>query len=651
VRGRALTSSLLALALLALPLAAPASARPTVIKGSFRCDDRGVVRSLRKMNVELWKRGPSLLPVEWVGTQIEQKYTRASGSFSFRTPAAEDQYFVRMALRDAGGVHLRDFWGFNDWSVDSPYFRNTTATRSLGTRVFSKPGVSHKCAIWAAASRANRDYRRLTGRELPSRGVEIRADAVTAGVPFTPGTRMHWPGDYPAGTVGPGDDATVRHEFGHVIRHGLDGSEAHFLGDAARFNYLQFHNPCSQTNLGFAFNEGWAQFWAQRFAGAPDCGRPGDMTTEGNVAAALTALLANCAGGDRALMVDVLRRNPGTIHSFFEFRDRLGCPVPTLTPVTVIAADVAELPTPPRAPRARAGFARQEVRAASGQIRELRARLRAALGRAKDPPPCVRVPCRRSLRVRIRPATLGFELQLARIQRAAAAPFDSRREQNRQARLGIRRLLKLQARRQAALRRQVLAAAVKGIGEALRSARPVFRRDPSRFTRRIRGELTAAAARFRRAKRVGAKVLPGPLALTPQSAQWPRRAPRAPGLPLPSIPGPVLTPSPQPGTQPQRGPSTVTIAQCPPQVVAPDPIEVAGSLAPALAGSQVEVSFAFPNAEPVAVAAVTDANGGWSASHTPSPNQVGTWTVTASFAGDATRLPSAASCAIAYEPV
>ncbi|HEU4907145.1 MAG TPA: Ig-like domain-containing protein [Solirubrobacterales bacterium] len=642
--------ALIAIALLGALPTAPASAHRTTVKGFFGCSDRGAFSRLRGMNVELWKRGPSIFPVEMVGTQVERQYTRPNGSFRFRTEAAEEEYFVRMALRDADGVHLRDFWGVNDWSVDSPDFRNSVARRQLGLRVFAKPGVSHKCAIWAAASAANRDYKVVTGRELPSRGVEIRADAVTAGVPLTPGTSIFWPGDYPAGNAGPGDDATVRHEFGHVIRHGLDGSIAHFLTDVARFNYLQFHNPCLQTNLGFAFNEGWAQYWAKRFTGAPDCGRPGDMTTEGNVAAALTALAANCAGGSRALMVDVLRRNPGTIHSFFEFRDRLGCPVPGVVPVTVIPGEATELPPPPPRPKARGGFARDVVRAASGQIGELRRRLKEAVGRAKEPPPCFRNSCTKALRVRVRPATLAFELRLARIQRAAAAPFDSAREQRRLARLGTAKLRRVQARRLAKTRRQVVGVAIAGVSATLRAARPVLRRDSSRYAKRIRGALAGALARFRRAKRNGAKALPASLALSPPATRWPRRAPRDPRTPPPApISPPALVPVSPPTEEPRK--STLTIDQCPAEVVTPKPIEVAGSLSPAAAGSPVAVTFDYPKDDPVTKTVTTGADGSWSADHTPNPNYVGTWTVTAHFAGDATRLPATApTCATEHEP-
>jgi hypothetical protein len=320
--------ALAATILLLVFLAAPAAARVSTYKGQFQCDDRGTVTPLAGMNVELWERGsPDFLPVEWVGHRVDQDFTDADGRFAMTTEDNDDNYFVRMALRDAHGVHLRDFWGINDWSVDTEQKRNNGPVQDYGGLLFSTPGQSHKCAIWAGVHGANERFRAETGGEVATRGVEIQADAVTAGVPFTPGTSILWPGGFPVGYGGGGDDTITRHEYGHVIRHGFDGDFGHFLGDVVTYNYLQNHVPCNHTNSGYAFNEGWAEFWAGDFAPAPDCG-PGrsadDMETEGNVAVALTELMENCAGGQRRLMVDVLRRNPGTIHSFAEFRDKLG---------------------------------------------------------------------------------------------------------------------------------------------------------------------------------------------------------------------------------------------------------------------------------------------------------------------------------------
>ena len=55
---------------------------------------------------------------------------------------------------------------------------------------------------------------------------------------------------------------TAKHELAHTVRHSYDGSNGHFLVDAARYSYAQHHYCGKQTNYGFAFNEGWAEFWA-----------------------------------------------------------------------------------------------------------------------------------------------------------------------------------------------------------------------------------------------------------------------------------------------------------------------------------------------------------------------------------------------------
>jgi hypothetical protein len=647
---RATRSSLLvALAisiLLGAVLASPAAAQRTVYKGQFQCNDREVVSPLAGMAVELWKRGDSFWPVEWVGSRVDQGFTDSEGRFRMRTPPDEDNYFVRMALRDAHGVHLRDFWGINDWSVDTEQKRNNVATRDYGSMVFTTPAQSHKCAIWSGVHKANEEFRAETGTELPTRGVEIQADAVTAGTPFTPGTSILWPGGY---SVGPsaGDDSTTRHEYAHVMRHGMDGDFGHFVGDAATFNYAQHHEACGRTNEGFAFNEGWAEFWAQRFWPAPDCGSPNDMSFEGNVAAALTELMENCAGGQRKVMVENLRRNPLRIHSFAEFRDLLGCPIPRPVPVLVIAA-TAEAAPPPAPPRVRAGAALREVKSASKHIGRLEKTLTAALRKAQNPPSCDKEPCMATLQALTRPAAIKFEIQMAKIQRGAAAPLDSPKEQGRLASQSFRKLLADQGKDRAKLRKKVVGAALARVKEAMKAAQPVFKADSSKLTKRLRRELSEAAASFRRAKSKGATVLPGPLTLTPQSFQRPRKRP--PGAPTPPrpLPGPTIQPI-QPSVQPDL--ATTLILECPAHVVeAPKPIEVSGTLAPAPPGSTVAVTFSHPAANPVSVVAPVDANGNWAASHLPGPNDTGTWTVNASYAGAPMHLPSASpACQVTYQ--
>ena len=55
----------------------------------------------------------------------------------------------------------------------------------------------------------------------------------------------------------------AKHEFAHTVRHSYDGDLVHLItDDATRYRYPQRHNCSKETNDGFAFNEGWAQFWA-----------------------------------------------------------------------------------------------------------------------------------------------------------------------------------------------------------------------------------------------------------------------------------------------------------------------------------------------------------------------------------------------------
>lgn len=620
-------------------LAPSAGAQRTVYQGQFQCDDRGTVTGLPGMNVELWKRGESWLPVEWVGSRVDQDFTGPTGQFRMTTPEAEDNYFVRMALRDAHGVHLRDFWGINDWSIDVEQKRNDRPLRDYGGMLFSSPGQSHKCAIWSGVHTAYEDYRAQIGAAFPWGGVEIQADAVTAGVPFTPGTSILWPGGFPVGYGGGGDDSITRHEFGHVIRHGFDGDFGHFLGDVLTHNYLQNHEVCNHTGFGFAFNEGWAEFWAEDFAPAPDCGRPGDMETEGNVAAALTELMANCAGDQRRLMVEVLQRNPGTIHSFAEFRDRLGCPIPRFTPVFVVAAKPAPI-APPVSPALRAAAARGEVTATSKRIKGLQTRLDVAIEKAEDPPKCVKDPCRKALKTLTRPAALEFEIKLAKIQLNAAAQYDTTAEQAQGVAGGFGKVLEAQDKQETRDRKKAIRAALTGIKDALEAASPVFREDGSKSTSKLRRVLRKAAGRYRKAAKKGGATMPSSLRLQPPSFSLPDEAPRIPTPPDTPVPGPTLS---------ERTATSIAFGSCPANVQSPKPIEVAGSLAPAQAGSEVKVTFSFQAAAPVVAVATTDAAGNWSASHTPGPNQIGAWTVDASFAGDLKRLPSSApTCQTKY---
>ena len=74
------------------------------------------------------------------------------------------------------------------------------------------------------------------------------------------------------------------------------------------------HSCKKRTNYGFAFNEGWAEFWAESCLGYHST----DYKVEGNVASALDRLRRRCRSS-YGRMVNVLRRNRGRIHNYPQY--------------------------------------------------------------------------------------------------------------------------------------------------------------------------------------------------------------------------------------------------------------------------------------------------------------------------------------------
>lgn len=612
-------------------LAVPAEAARTVYRGQWQCDDRGTIEPLGGIELQLWRRGsPDFLPVEWVGGIDDRGFAAPDGTFSLTSTDGEDNHFVRMALRDDAGVHLKDFWGINDWSVDSGGSRNNVAVRDLGGLLFSTPGQSHKCAVWRGFHLAHRDFRDLMGFNPPSGGLLINADAVTAGVPFTPHTTIMWPGGFPVGYGGGGDDSITRHEFGHVIRHGYDGDLGHFLGDVVSHNYLQNHEPCNKTGLGFAFNEGWAEYWARDYAPAPTCaGRVADdYEVEGNVAAALTDLEVNCFSGSRPAMVNILRSNPGVIHSFQEFRAHVACPAPLLvTPPPPVATAVIELSASQRA-----ALARAQVRAVDVQLRRLQVNLNVADRRARNVVVCERTPCNAALNRAMEPAVLRTEIGLARLVRRTVDDLDSVTEQQAAGELTIGAATRWMRAGERANRIRVAKVSADGIRDALAAGGPVFAKDESRVTRRLRARLVARLGAFRKAQR-GASGAPG-LTLDQAVVDRIRRV----------APKPFPNPEPPQVLDPRQT-STLTITNCPASGKVGGMVAIIGTLAPPVNGGAIAVHVTPPGAAEAVQSTTADATGTFNT--TVSTPTSGTYTILAHWAGNGTVRPDdSPSCQI-----
>ena len=140
--------------------------------------------------------------------------------------------------------------------------------------------------IWPGVHAANDAFLHEVGTELPSHGVEIDADAVTAGVPFSPFTSIWWPGGFPVGYHGGGDSSITWHEYGHVVRAGFDGDLGHFLGDVVTDNYLQTHEKPATTPASALPSTRAGPSTRRRTSCRYRLRVAGDMETEGNVAPA-----------------------------------------------------------------------------------------------------------------------------------------------------------------------------------------------------------------------------------------------------------------------------------------------------------------------------------------------------------------------------
>lgn len=175
------------------------------------------------------------------------------------------------------------------------------------------------CRAYVQFYKALKDYYIRTGSKVPYQTLHVRTHVlIHGGTPYAIRSRVNLPRGY---TI---TFSTAKHELGHTVRHTLDGSLAHFLFDVARFNYLRHHTCSTKSNPGYAFNEGFAEFWANDCLSSSYGGSPLDYSIEGNVANALRSLKQTCGLTDGQI-IKVLKDNPKKIHSFNDFKKASSC--------------------------------------------------------------------------------------------------------------------------------------------------------------------------------------------------------------------------------------------------------------------------------------------------------------------------------------
>ena len=372
------------------------------VKGQWTCKDGAGgtgVKPLAGARVELFRSRSY-----WRDEKITTRHTGADGRYAINVNASDNfDLYIKVLLHDDDGVELENWYSPFTWETTTSTKRSRSGTIDLGTWQIDKDGSgTPKCAIWQGVRNAYGDYRQVVGARPPSPKIKVEAEFPCCGTPFTLRSAIQWPG---GSEVRP-NYTVPSHEFAHTVRHTFDGNIAHFGLDAARYLYPRVHESCKVTNQGFAFNEGWAEYWAREFRTCP----PGtNFEQEGNVAGEL-ARLERCTS--RPNMVRVLRENPGRIHSIGEFQARHaalfgGCAVPLTTttapaqPVLTAQQQIREL--------------QRQIAAQRKLVTSLERQASAAKRRARNPGRCTAGRCAEAMEKLIEPSALAAQAQQAEL--------------------------------------------------------------------------------------------------------------------------------------------------------------------------------------------------------------------------------------------
>jgi hypothetical protein len=412
-----LTHRLLAVAvlgLLALIAVGQTPAQASVsfeVKGQWTCDNRGTVTPLVGARVELW-RNISYWPDEKLGAT----HTSGSGAYSFSVHSDDNfDLYAKVVMNDDEGVHLGNWYSFSDWGIETDVTGSHAGLVNLGQwQISHENGASTPtCAAFQGAHNAYQNYKKIIGIAPPDSEYLISWDYPCCGVPFTTLETTNWPDGYETG-YGPKDPdggyAVNFHEFAHSVRHTFDGGGAHFYFDAARFGYPKSHELCLVSNEGFAFNEGWAEFWAHT---PGPCGDGTNFNQEGNVAAALTGL-EKCA--DRKTMVRVLAMNPGSIHSYAEFKAKFfaivgqrACVIKSNGGLQAVEKTIAAAPL--------LASTESQIAGETQLIGSMSHRMALVRTRAEKPGKCIKGRCVPAIEKLIRPSALSTQIAQAELVR------------------------------------------------------------------------------------------------------------------------------------------------------------------------------------------------------------------------------------------
>jgi hypothetical protein len=316
----------------------PQDNRNFVIRGQFYYLNQGEIgiQPLHGVQVEIFRWNG-----DWVfDDRVGGGFTDDEGNFSCDLHASRDgDYYARLRLHSLD-AQVMEAYKSSVWSWDSPRQTNRGGLIDIGTWLFSRyeGKGSPLAAIWQGFRNAAVEFQQTTGRPVPGGLVNVE-NWLGHLTPLSFYNEVHWADGYTTGSLRFLGMPQVRcygvtsHEFGHVVRDVLDGSEAHWHADNLVYVYGRHHDHCagptpdSERKAGFAFHEGWAEFWTGDTWCCP--GAIDNDEIEGTVAHDLDRL-SGVPGVGRAGMIRVLARGENLVHSDYEFRREYALEFPGL---------------------------------------------------------------------------------------------------------------------------------------------------------------------------------------------------------------------------------------------------------------------------------------------------------------------------------
>ena len=385
------------------------------IRGSFFSNNVGVIFPMEGALVELYR------DVGWGGADqhVGSVKTDSNGLFEAHLWANdEDTYYAKLLLNDVQGVYLHECWNSSIKDYNSALRgSNSDPVIDVGSTLITRDDGSGTpySAVWQGSRAAYQEFINTNGSPPPIGDYEIVIQFTKVLTPWTARSTTNWEDETrttkfsnvpPIAPTTPGFDpyfsqfnnyAVNFHEFGHALRHTVDGDQRHFTDDASRWTYGRGHGLCG-SDAGyvdieaFAFNEGWAEYWER----VTNINCPGinltDMTKEGPVALDLRLLsltldgclpivAPNAAETEkirRRSMFAVLNRGQNIMHSEGEFRSNFSqqfptCIVPHVGHIILDSSQTGiEYRYPPYNPRAAKVFFGEKIKRTNEFVAQLR---------------------------------------------------------------------------------------------------------------------------------------------------------------------------------------------------------------------------------------------------------------------------------------